>query len=157
MLEALGNIGDFLGGIGVVVTLLYLAGQIRQNTRASRAETYQGLSSQFASTINSIASSLESTRIYNTGLRDYSELAEEERTQFNFSMHAAFVAFENAFYLQQYGALERELWGKWASQLEWYTRRAGVIAWWKLSQAFFGESFREHVNSLIASKGDPAI
>ena len=34
MLEALGNIGDFIGGIGVVITLAYLAVQIRHNTRA---------------------------------------------------------------------------------------------------------------------------
>ena len=33
MLEALGNIGDFVGGIGVVATLGYLIVQIRQNTR----------------------------------------------------------------------------------------------------------------------------
>jgi hypothetical protein len=36
VMEALGNIGDFLGGIGVVITLIYLAGQIRQNTRSIR-------------------------------------------------------------------------------------------------------------------------
>jgi hypothetical protein len=29
VLEDLGNLGDFLGGIGVVVTLLYLAIQVR--------------------------------------------------------------------------------------------------------------------------------
>lgn len=33
MLEGLGNLGDFLGGIGVVVTLVYLAMQIRHNTQ----------------------------------------------------------------------------------------------------------------------------
>ena len=32
MLEALGNLGDFVGGVAVIVTLLYLASQIRQNT-----------------------------------------------------------------------------------------------------------------------------
>ena len=32
-LEDLGNIGDFVGGIGVVATLVYLVLQIRQNTR----------------------------------------------------------------------------------------------------------------------------
>jgi hypothetical protein len=37
-LEALGNLGDFLGGIGVVITLLYLAIQIRQNTRQMRMD-----------------------------------------------------------------------------------------------------------------------
>ena len=30
-LEALGNLGDFVGGIAVVVTLIYLALQVRQN------------------------------------------------------------------------------------------------------------------------------
>ena len=66
-------------------------------------------------------------------------------------MHAAFVAFENAFYLERYGTLEHELWEKWRSQLEWYSQRAGVVAWWGLSQRFFSESFRDHVNELIAS------
>ena len=33
MLEDLGNLGDFLGGIAVIATLLYVAVQIRQNTR----------------------------------------------------------------------------------------------------------------------------
>ncbi len=36
MLEALGNLGDFIGGIAVVVTLLYLAVQVRQNTTQLR-------------------------------------------------------------------------------------------------------------------------
>jgi hypothetical protein len=48
LLDALGNIGDFVGGIGVVVTLIYLAVQIRQNNRqlemnttATQAAAYQ--------------------------------------------------------------------------------------------------------------------
>ena len=32
--SVLGNIGDFLGSIGVIVSLVYLAVQIRQNTRS---------------------------------------------------------------------------------------------------------------------------
>ena len=40
-MDALGNIGDFLGGIGVVITLVYLAGQIRQNTRSVRISAFQ--------------------------------------------------------------------------------------------------------------------
>jgi hypothetical protein len=36
VLEDLGNLGDFLGGIGVIITLIYLATQIRQNTNQLR-------------------------------------------------------------------------------------------------------------------------
>ena len=34
MLEDLGNLGDFVGGVAVVITLIYLAIQIRHNTGA---------------------------------------------------------------------------------------------------------------------------
>jgi hypothetical protein len=43
MLEELGNIGDFVGGLAVVVTLVYLALQIRQNTATTRVQTVQHL------------------------------------------------------------------------------------------------------------------
>jgi len=36
-LSQLGDLGDFLGGIGVIVTLVYLAVQIRHDTQAVRA------------------------------------------------------------------------------------------------------------------------
>jgi hypothetical protein len=41
VLEDLGNLGDFLGGIAVIATLIYLAIQIRQNTMqiAKNSET----------------------------------------------------------------------------------------------------------------------
>ena len=43
MFEDLGNLGDFVGGIGVMITLAYLAVQIRRNTRALRSNTHQAM------------------------------------------------------------------------------------------------------------------
>ena len=40
-LEDLGNLGEFLGAIGVIVTLVYLAVQVLQNTRMVRANVRQ--------------------------------------------------------------------------------------------------------------------
>jgi hypothetical protein len=39
--EAIGAVGEILGAAGVIITLVYLAGQLRQNTRALRSESYQ--------------------------------------------------------------------------------------------------------------------
>ena len=41
--QLLGNYGEFLGAIAVAVTLIYLAGQLRQNTRALRSTSYAQL------------------------------------------------------------------------------------------------------------------
>jgi len=45
--EAIGAVGEVLGAMGVIITLIYLAGQLRQNTkelRSSRHENYASLS-----------------------------------------------------------------------------------------------------------------
>jgi len=39
-LESLANLGDFISGIVVVVSLVYLAYQVRQNTESLRTENY---------------------------------------------------------------------------------------------------------------------
>ncbi len=41
--DAIGAIAELLGAIGVIASLVYLATQIRQNTRSVRSATYQGL------------------------------------------------------------------------------------------------------------------
>lgn len=66
MLENLGNIGDFLGGIGVVITLVYLAVQIRQNTRqlrsgsaAAQTRSLEGTNTDISKWIGEIVASRE--------------------------------------------------------------------------------------------------
>ena len=42
----LGALGEFLGSIGVIATLIYLAVQIRANTNSTKAETFQRLTNE---------------------------------------------------------------------------------------------------------------
>jgi hypothetical protein len=48
VLEALGNLGDFLGGVGVFITLGYLAIQVRQNTQMLRRGSLENLQDQMS-------------------------------------------------------------------------------------------------------------
>ena len=45
-LEDLGNIGEFVGAIGVIVTLAYLALQIRQSSLSTKASIRQAIAGQ---------------------------------------------------------------------------------------------------------------
>ncbi|MEJ2090357.1 MAG: hypothetical protein P8Y69_18235, partial [Gammaproteobacteria bacterium] len=47
--QILGNYGEFVGAVGVVVTLGYLSVQIRQNTKTGRAQSRQILLDQWSS------------------------------------------------------------------------------------------------------------
>ena len=59
MLEDLGNLGDFLGGIAVIATLIYLAIQLRQNTRILQSVGEQTTRTDSTATIALIAQSPE--------------------------------------------------------------------------------------------------
>ena len=42
-LQALGNLGEFIGALGVVISLVYLAGQMSQNTTSVRAASFNSM------------------------------------------------------------------------------------------------------------------
>jgi uncharacterized protein with PQ loop repeat len=48
--EAVGAIGEIIGAIAVVVTLIYLAVQVHQNTKSVQASTYQLVAEALADT-----------------------------------------------------------------------------------------------------------
>jgi hypothetical protein len=88
-LEDLGNIGEFVGAIGVVVSLVYLAYQIRQNT----AEVAQNTLTTKASAVNiglnavrenrkAIFENAELAELFRKGLEDSAKLNDTELYRF---------------------------------------------------------------------------
>ena len=65
-LEDLGNIGEFVGAIAVVMSLLYLAIQIRQNTKTVRTSTYQSVL-ESSHRVNEYLADPQRERLYRMG------------------------------------------------------------------------------------------
>ena len=77
-----GNLGEFIGGIAVVVTLIYLANQIRQNTSAlstaSREAIYSGYRAQNAHLIDTNVS-----EAYAVGLQHFPDMPSSQKRVFS--------------------------------------------------------------------------
>ncbi len=104
-LEDLGNIGEFVGAIGVVVTLIYLAVQIRQNTKSLRSSTFQEAIRDAARSIDQLSREPGLTRTWFAGLRDFEALNQEERQLFAVYMTAVLRRYENILYQAEHTAL----------------------------------------------------
>jgi len=92
-ISELGSIGEFVGAIGVVVTLIYLAFQIRQNTtqlkqNASMAKAAAVNNSNIAlrQTRQSIFDSESASTIFLSGNQDYSTLSDLELLRYRFML-----------------------------------------------------------------------
>jgi hypothetical protein len=74
--------GEFIGGIAVVFSLLYLASQIRQNSRLLRTSTASASSAVQNNATSLVVQDPEVARIYDAGLTDRSSLSNVDRRRF---------------------------------------------------------------------------
>jgi hypothetical protein len=148
MIEALGNIGDFIGGIGVVITLLYLAFQVRQNSRSVKAAAAQGVLGSLAQTLNSIGSSPQASRVFALGQLDPSKLTDEEVYQFIHLILGYFRIIEQAFYQNRLGGLDEDLWNGHVAQVSSFMQAPSVQRWWATRSALFHPDFRRFIDDL---------
>lgn len=146
MLDALGNIGDFLGGLGVVITLLYLAIQIRQNTRSSRTESYQAAVAAVSEFTREVGLSSDGSRILMAGLIDFESLPLEEKMRFNLMMTSVVRNLENIHYQFSHGAIEESAWRGWAVRIHSFLEPPGARAWWHTQELAYSSEFRHFVN-----------
>jgi hypothetical protein len=146
MLDALGNIGDFLGGIGVVITLIYLAVQIRQNTTSSRTESYQAAVAAISDWTRDVGANPASSRIVEAGSRDFEALSSEERVQFNLIMAALVRNLENIHFQFTHGAIDESTWSGWANRTHSLLEPDGARAWWRTQEAAYSPEFRHFVD-----------
>ena len=144
-LNDLANLGQIVGAVGVMVTLVYVALQIRQNTNAVRAATAQTVHEHFASWYHLLASDDSLSQVVIDGLKDYGSLSEKDKARF-VAMVMAFLSYsQNAFLKWRQGMLEPSLWLGWEQVIMNLTGSPGGRAFWKERAYLFGEEFRRHV------------
>ena len=166
MLDALGDVGDFLGGIGVVITLVYLAAQIRQNTRSSRTESYQAAVAAISEWTRDVGTKPASSRIVEAGSQDFEALSAEERVQFNLLMASLVRNLENIHFQFTRGAIDESAWAGGANRTHAILEPAGARAWWRAQETAYSPEFRRFVNeqkpsddlpeSIVRRRGSPA-
>jgi hypothetical protein len=109
----LANLGQVIGAIAVVVSLFYVAHQIRQNTNAVRSATAQAVHEHFAKWYQLVAADAELSKMVATGLRDYGLLSEEERVRFIATFMSFLSYSQNAFLKWREKLLAPPLWMGW--------------------------------------------
>lgn len=93
--EKVSVIAEVISAIAVVVSLLYLSGQIREGNALAEAESVHAINSGFTEVEMVFATSAKLPDIYRTVLAG-GELDAEERVRFVACLRAYFVWLENA-------------------------------------------------------------
>src|SRR5262245_57752283 len=129
--QLLGSLGDFVGAILIAVTLIYLAVQVRQNTRALRTQSRQAALSGSQS---ALIAAIEHPDIHLAIARGRSTLSPEENIKVFFWLLAVMRAAEFAWLQFRDGVIDDV---QWKQELLVVQRILGEEinrAWWELAR-----------------------
>ena len=150
VLEALGNIGDFLGGIGVVITLIYLATQIRHNTATVRANGAASHSQGLNNITLLLAQDSDARTVYFQGLDDYRSLSDDGVLQFDLIMQYFCQGLQRSLHLHRENAINEEAWEETIAAVSFLAVRPGFRSWWKVWGSFYPTHFNKFIQDSLA-------
>jgi hypothetical protein len=141
-----GAIGEILGGVGVILTLLYLAVQIRQNTHATRAASHHAVTDSLNQGNLAMAQDAELAQIWVTGCADRASLTEVERQRLDMLLLAYFHVFDSLFYSASKGAGEQNLLRAEEPGFSYLLGLPGVREWWEQNPYGLSPEFRSYMD-----------
>jgi len=90
-------VAEIVGALGIVMSLIFVGVQIRENTAAARAAASQAIFDSSRGFLLDIALSDELSRIRRLGEADVSSLTPDEATRFGGLVLANWTFFENVW------------------------------------------------------------
>ena len=147
--EALGAIGELIGGVAVIATLIYLAVQIRQNTAMITAQTVQASVDATQRVLLFRTESSELRAILRKARSD-EELSRDEFEVLTSYLQAAFMNFQARLQHNVRGVFDESVNESYEHILRDYLEQPYVQRWWGFARALYGREFREHCDEIVA-------
>ena len=153
-LEMLGNIGDFLGGIGVVITLIYLAAQIRQNTAQLRSNADGARIAALDETTRSmglwqdiIVSCRDVATLWERGLTGGCEVDSTDQLRFEY-LAARVIQIWQSTYRRSMGVNDDEHWRVLHPFIRMFLRQPGFSEVWHRSKSAYLPNFADEIERI---------
>ena len=151
--EAISAIGQLVGALAVVISLIYLARQVRSNARATRQAAMRSTLDTFNRWAQQLTEHPDLAELCYRGFDDFESLEGADRARFGSFMHQMFRTVEDMYYQHLEGHLDPRLWRGLEVLVRDINAHPGVQAWWRSRSHWFdGRSLR---SSLISNSKQP--
>lgn len=148
-LDTLAKLGEFLGGFFVVLSLVYLAHQVRQNTKSLRTENYARVLDRMSTVQSRLSTDRELNRVVVIGATTPGALTRGERVRFTWALYELFGAAEFMYHQALDKALPAQVWKRWEASITWWLSSPGFQLWWKAKPASFSTDFEKFVKDIM--------
>jgi hypothetical protein len=147
--DAIGAFGEIAGAIGVIVSVIYLAVQVRKQTEESRLEATRSLAGQYQAAIGAVADDKELSEIWLKAIKDYESLQDSERLRASLQFQRLFRVLEQQYLHTKRSSIDGDYFISIDHSFTEALTFPGVRRWWTLSDRMFEKGFRDYIESMI--------
>jgi len=149
-LEQLYFIAEIIAAIAVVLSLIYLASQVKQTRLQHKTAAMDLIAKQRADFVDILATNKELCYIISKGLIG-DRLSNLDYNRFNHYLYSICVNFEIAFIKYHNKSISNESWEAWNEGCNAWFMFPGFQTWWENNHVGgFTKSFKAHVDHCIA-------
>ena len=155
-IDQLGSIGEFVAAIAMLVTLAYIAFQIRQNTALARAQSTREISNLY-SINHTLAAHPDWIDIIRRGHHNFSALSKDEQACFHHITAPLLNQFEAAFRMHRQGLIDEDLYQSWRSIILSILSTPGARQWWPMARIVLGSGCAAELDRALANDSEAIV
>ena len=144
----LGALGEFVASFGVIATLVYLAIQMRQNTRAVRINTAQTVTEELQEVFGLLASDEGLSKVFLEAGQD-EELSSVSRLRYYTLTSNLMRVCENAYLQNRENAISKDRWEGVMRLMIDYSKMPAFDDYWVNRKHWMSEEFQNFMDAEI--------
>lgn len=143
------QIGELVAAFTVVISVGFVALEIRQNSEAQIQSTTQQAVSNYISSLERLVDNPDFTCLYVRGAQNYRTLRGDERLRFSAYYMSTYYQLQEMLRLSEEGSIDADTWSGFQALLIETTRYPGVRQWWSDRHHWFSSHYQDYIESLI--------
>jgi hypothetical protein len=148
--DAIGAVGEILGATGVIITLVYLASQIRSQTQEARLLATRDLSRDYRDIMKEVAVDKELYAIYLSSLKSYDDLPDDDRMRIHLFFYSRIFGVHEQQHLHlKEGTIDPVFLQSIRNRLTEAARGPGTHQWWARNSHLYNEEFRIYIDDVL--------
>jgi hypothetical protein len=143
-----GALGDLIGGVAIIVSLIYVGVQVKESAKATRSAAANDASVSMQTWYLELGSNRQASELWLNAMRSPEPLSTHDEFQFLMSMHAVFLGFQNCYLLTQEGTLDPEIRKALTFAIVAVKDLPGMDRYWRQRRGFLHSGFANYVDGL---------
>lgn len=151
-LKKIALILEILGGVAILISLIFVGIQLKANTKATRSSTATATIGTMTDWYVTMGTNAEASASFWRFLANPESMTKEEQLQHIYNLHGLFLTFQNSYYLAKEETLDERIPESLNQVVIGVKDQPGFQLFWKARKSIFFKEYRDYVDEILNSK-----